>query len=79
MGYSETTMRVIEKIASNQLKEQEQENYPRNLAREISISRSTLNSRLNFLEDIGVVSKVRKGQKKIVRLNSEVVQKVRKS
>jgi len=79
MGYVDTTMKVIERIASNQLREQEEDNYPKNIAEEVGINRSTLNDRLSFLEDIGVAKKVRQGQKKIIRLNSVVIQSVRRN
>jgi len=64
-------------LARNQVKgEAEKENYIRNVALELGMTRSTVRKKIDFLEDLGVVKRKRKGRTVVIRVNSSVIQEM---
>ncbi|RZN61645.1 MAG: ArsR family transcriptional regulator [Methanonatronarchaeia archaeon] len=78
MAFSKTAEEILKFLVNNLIMNNEEENYPRNISRELGISQAQLNNHLRHLENISVVKRVREGQKKIVYVNSGIVEGFKK-
>ena len=77
MANDSTNRRVLAVLARNQRMFQEEENYCRNIARELGLDRNTVRSSISFLEELGIVSRNREGQKKTALVNSSVLENMK--
>lgn len=53
---------------------QDQDNYCRAVSRELGLDRDTVRNSIRFLAELGVVKRERKGRKKVVLVNSSIVE-----
>lgn len=61
-------------MVRNQKMAQENDNYCREVSRELDIGRDTVRKSLEFMEELGVIARKRRGQKVISLVNSSVIE-----
>lgn len=74
MASDNTHRRVLSFLVRNQKMAQENDNYCREVSRELDIGRDTVRKSLEFMEELGVIARKRRGQKVISLVNSSVIE-----
>lgn len=78
MAFADTAQEILNFLINNHVRQRDEQNYLRNIARELDISVNHVNNLLNMFEEICVVRRVREGQKKVVYVNSSIVEAFKK-
>lgn len=74
MASDDTHKRVLSVLVRNQKMAQEEDNYCREVSRELALDRDTVRNSIGFMEELGVVKRKRKGKKKVVMVNSSIIE-----
>lgn len=78
MAFADTAQEILNFLINNHIRQRDEQNYLRNIARKLDISVNHVNNLLNMFEDFCVVRRVREGQKKVVYVNSSIVEAFKK-